>query len=75
MHILTLSRFLAEVVYTPEFWNKLFLKFITTKLQPHSLKLSSKKEIFFEVTLIVNTFLSESRIKTLYKPYKAIMYR
>ena len=24
MHVLTLSHFLAEVVYTPEFWNKNF---------------------------------------------------
>ena len=45
MHILTLSHFLAEVVYTPEFWNKSFLKFFT-KLQPHSLKVSSKKKSF-----------------------------
>ena len=44
--ILTLSHFLAEVVYTPEFWNKNFLKFFTTKLQPHSLKVLSKKESF-----------------------------
>ena len=42
--ILTLSHFLAEVVYTPEFWNKNFLKFFTTKLQPHSLKVSSKNK-------------------------------
>ena len=46
MHILSLSHFLAEVVYTPEFWNKNFLKLFTTKLQPHSLKVSSKKEPF-----------------------------
>ena len=74
MHILTLSHFLAEVVYTPEFWNKNFLKFFT-KLEPHSLKVSMKKGIFFNVTLIINTFLSKSIKKTLYKPYKAIMYR
>ena len=46
MHILTLSHCLAEVVYTPEFWNQNFLKFFTTKLQPHSLKVSSKKKSF-----------------------------
>ena len=46
MHILTLSHFLAKVVYTPEFWNKNFLKFFTTKLQPHSLKVSSEKKSF-----------------------------
>ena len=39
MHILTLSHFFAEVVYTPEFWNTDFLKF-------HSLKVSSKKKSF-----------------------------
>ena len=44
MHILTLSHVLAKVVYTPEFWNKNFLKFFTTKLQPHSLKVSSKNK-------------------------------
>ena len=75
MHILTLSHFVDEVVYTPEFWNKNFLKFFTRKLQPHSLNVSSKKEISFNVTLIINTFLSKSIKKTLYKPYKAIMYR
>ena len=46
MNILTLSHFLAKVVYAPEFWNKNFLKFFTTKLQPQSLKVSSKKESF-----------------------------
>ena len=45
MHILTLSHVLAKVVYTPEFWNKNFLKFLTTKLQPHSSKVS-KRNIF-----------------------------
>ena len=69
MHILTLSHFLAEVVYTPEFWNKNFLKFFTTKLQGFKLK-----EIFFNVTLIINNFLLKSTKKT-YKSYKAIMYR
>ena len=46
MHILTLSHCLAEVVYTPEFWNQNVLKFFTTELQPHSLKVSSKKKSF-----------------------------
>ena len=46
MHILTLSHFFAKVVYTPEFWNKNFLKFFTTKLQPHSLKVLSKNKSF-----------------------------
>ena len=48
MHILTLSHFLAEVVYTPEFWNKNFLKLFETKLQPHSFKVSSKKKSNFD---------------------------
>ena len=43
--VLTLSHFLAKVVYTPEFSNKNVLKFFT-KLQPHSLKVSSKKKSF-----------------------------
>ena len=34
-----------------------------------------QKEIFFNVTLIINTFLSKSIKKALHKPYKAIMYR
>ena len=46
MHILTLSHFLAEVVYKPEFWNTNSLTFFTTKLQSHSLKVSSKKKSF-----------------------------
>ena len=46
MHIVTLSHFLAKVVYTPEFWNKFLKKIFTTKLQPHSLKVSSKKKSF-----------------------------
>ena len=74
MHILTLSHFSAEVVYTPEFWNKIFLKFFTTKLQPHSLKVWSKK-IFFQYNFGYKHLLSKSIKKTLYKPYKAIMYR
>ena len=55
MHILTLSHFLAQVVYSSEFWNINFLKF-TTKLQPHSLKFSSKnvynldyKDLFIKI--------------------------
>ena len=46
MSILTLSHFLAKVVYTPEFLNKNFLKFFTTKSQPHSLKVSNKRKSF-----------------------------
>ena len=46
MHILTLSHFLADVVYTSEFWNKNFLKYFTAKLQSHSLKVSSQKKSF-----------------------------
>ena len=46
MHILTLPHILAKVVYTSKFWNQNFLKFFTAKLQPHSLKVSSKKKSF-----------------------------
>ena len=56
MHILTLPHFLAEVVYTPEFRNKNFLVFhneVTTSL----FEGFKQKEIFFSVTLIINTFL------------------
>ena len=74
MHILTLSHFLAEVVYTPEFWYKNFLKFFTT-VTTSLFEGFKQKEIFFNVTLIINTCLSKLIKKTLYKPYKAIMYR
>ena len=40
MHILTLSHFLAEVIYHQNFEIKI------AKLQPHSLKVSSKKKPF-----------------------------
>ena len=46
----TLSHFLAEIVYKPEFWNKSLLKFAkvcTTKLQPPYLKVSSKNKSFW----------------------------
>ena len=46
MHTLTLSHFLAEVIYTPEFGNKNFLNVFTTKLQPHSWEVSSKRKSF-----------------------------
>ena len=46
MYILTLSHFLAKVVCTPEFLNKNVPKLFTTKLQPHSLKVSSKMKSF-----------------------------
>ena len=74
MHILNLSQFLAEVVYTPEFWNKIFVKFFTTKLES-LIECFKQKVIFFNVTLIIKTFLSKSIKKTLYKPYKAIMHQ
>ena len=53
MHILTLSHFLAKAVYTPEFWNKNFHNKITTSL----FEVSKQKDIFFNVTLIINTFI------------------
>ena len=68
MHILTLSHFLAEVVYTPEF-DKVFHNKVTTS----HFEGFKQKEIFFNVTLIINTFLSIK--KKLYKTYKAIVYR
>ena len=70
MHILTLSHFLAEVVYTSEF-DKVFHNKVTTS----HFEGFKQKEIFFNVTLIINTCLSKLIKKTLYKPYKAIMYR
>ena len=70
MHILTLSHFLAEVVYAPEF-DKVFHNKVTTS----HFEGFKQKEIFFNVTLIINTCLSKLIKKTLYKPYKAIMYR
>ena len=42
----TLSHFFAEDVYTPEFSHKNFLKFFTTNLQHHSLKVLSKRNLF-----------------------------
>ena len=59
MYILTLSHFLAEVVYTPELENKFFLKFFTTKLQPHSLKVSSKKKSFSMPSQKINQYLTD----------------
>ena len=75
MHILTLSHILAKVVYTPEFWNQNFLKFFTTKLQPHSLKVSKKKKSFSMQPWLQTPFHQNQSKKHLYKPYKAIMYR
>ena len=67
MHILTLSHFLSEVVYTPEFWNKNFLKFFAAKLQPQSLKVSSKKKCF-QCNLDYKHLFIKINQKTLYKP-------
>ena len=75
MHILTLSHFLAKVVYTPEFLKWKFSKVFHNKVTTSLFEGFKQKEIFFNVTLIINTFLSKSIKKTLYKPYKAIMYR
>ena len=55
MHILTLPHFLGEV----QNFDKHFLMFFTTKLATTSLFEGFKqKEISFNVTLIINTFLS-----------------
>ena len=43
MHILTLSHFLAEIVYTPELWNKNFLQ-LFTQIRTSLFEGSSKKK-------------------------------
>ena len=58
MHILTLSHFLAEVVYTPEF-DKVFHNKVTTS----HFEGFKQKEIFFNVTLIINTFFYQNQSK------------
>ena len=47
---------------------------VLTKLQP-LFEGFKQKEIFFSVTLIINTFSSKSIKKTLHKTYKVIMHR
>ena len=61
MHILTLSHVWQKlfIIYTPEFWNKNVLKFFT-KVTTSLFEGFKQKEIFFNVTLIINTFLSIS---------------
>ena len=49
----TLSHFLAEVVYTPEFWIKSFLKVFATKFTTSRFEGFKQKEIF--VNLIIPT--------------------
>ena len=67
MHILTLPHVgLKCFIYTPEFSKKSFLKFFT-KVTISLFEGFKQKEIFFNVTLIINTFLSKSIKKTLYK--------
>ena len=73
MHTYFIS-FLAEVIHTPESEIKKFLKFFN-KVTTSFFKGFMLKEIFFNVTLIINTFLSKSIKKALYKPYKVVMYR
>ena len=51
----TLSHFLAEVIYTTEF--KIFLSF--KKVTTSRFEDFRQKEIFFNVILIINTFLSK----------------
>ena len=74
MHIFTLSHFLAEVVYLytrilKSKFSNVFHNKVTTSL----FEGFKQKEIFFNVTLIINTFSLKS-IKKICKPYKAIMY-
>ena len=61
MHILTLSLVWLKlfIIYTPEFRNKNVLKFFT-KVTTTIFEGFKQKEIFFNVTLIINTFLSKS---------------
>ena len=74
MHILTWSHvWLKLYIYTPEFWNKNFLNFFR-KVTISLFEGFKQKEIFLNGTLIINSFLSKSIKKTLYKPHKAIMY-
>ena len=66
------------------FWLKLFihrnfekkkiLNFFITKLQPYFLKVSSKKKNY-QCNLDYKHLFIKINQKTLYKPYKAIMYR
>ena len=62
--MLTLSHFFTEVIYIPGFKTINFYK-VSTKLQPLSLSEGFKPKIFFNVTLIINTFLSKSTKNTL----------
>ena len=70
MNILTLSHFLAKVVYAPEFSN-VFHNKVTTSLFDGF----KQKEVFFNLTLVISAFLLKSIQKPSYKPYKAIMHR
>ena len=70
MNILTLSHFLAKVVYTPEFSN-VFHNKVTTSLFDGF----KQKEVFFNLTLVISVFLLKLIQKPSYKPYKAIMHR
>ena len=65
------------------FWLKLFIhqnieitlsKDLHNKVTKSFFEGFKQKEIFLNVTLIINIFLSKSIKKTLYKQYKAIMY-
>ena len=66
MHTYFIS-FLAKVIYTPEFKIKSFSKVTTSEG-------FTQKEIFFDVTLTINTFIKINQ-KITEIPYKAIMYR
>ena len=72
MHILTLSHVWRKllIIYTPEFWNKNVINFFT-KVTTSLFEGFKQKEVFFNVTLIINHY----QLKKRYKPYKAIMYR
>ena len=74
--MLTLFHFLAEVVYTPEFWNinfhnEVFHNEVTTSL----FEGFKEKQILFSVTLIINTFLSKSVKKKYTKHIRQLCIR
>ena len=76
MHILTLSHvWLKLFTYIHQNFETNIFQSFSQKLQPHSSKVSAKRNLFQCNLDYINTFLSKSIKKTLYKPCKAIMYR
>ena len=75
MHVLTLSHvWLKLFIYIHQnFEINIFLSF-SQKLQPHSLKVSAKRNLF-QCNLDYINALSKSIKKTLYKPYIICIYK